>query len=123
MLCCAACRCLQHYKDQKEFGRACRREVQQYESSASQDYRLNFRLKKECKTDIDTLCKDACHPGKSSEVSEVSYSNVCVRERVIRGVLGPLPAAAWGSCAADSNRCRSSSAYGCEISGICPGKL
>lgn len=44
--------------------------MSQYESRASQDYKLNFRLKKECKNDIDALCKDACHPGKTSEVSD-----------------------------------------------------
>lgn len=60
-------RCLQQNKDQKDFGKACRKEVAEYESQASQDYRLNFRLQKECKKDIEALCKDSC-PGKSSEV-------------------------------------------------------
>lgn len=58
---------MQQNKDQKDFGKGCRKEVAEYESQASQDYRLNFRLQKECKKDIEALCKDSC-PGKSSEV-------------------------------------------------------
>jgi Golgi apparatus protein 1 len=34
--------------------------VQTYENEAATDYRLNYRLKKECREDIDNLCSDMC---------------------------------------------------------------
>eukprot|EP00775_Hariotina_reticulata_P012795 gene12795-12923_t len=53
-------RCLQDSKNQKEFGKACRKEVADYEHKSSQDYRLNFRLRNACTEDIKELCRDAC---------------------------------------------------------------
>eukprot|EP00879_Flechtneria_rotunda_P002629 GHRR01002831.1.p1 GENE.GHRR01002831.1~~GHRR01002831.1.p1 ORF type:complete len:772 (+),score=213.92 GHRR01002831.1:193-2316(+) len=58
-------RCLQEKKGQQDFGKPCRKEVLEYEQSSSQDYRLNFRLKKSCKQDIEKLCKDSCHPDQA----------------------------------------------------------
>lgn len=56
------CRCLQNSKLEKGFGKACLAEVQAFEQKSSQDYRFNFRLKKQCQKDIDRLCRDVCHP-------------------------------------------------------------
>jgi hypothetical protein len=58
-------RCLQHSKGAPEFGAACKKEVTLYENRASQDYQLNWRLRKQCKADIEALCKDACRPDDS----------------------------------------------------------
>jgi golgi apparatus protein 1 len=38
----------------------CKREVMADEVRTSQDYRLNFRLKKACEKDVSTLCADVC---------------------------------------------------------------
>eukprot|EP00798_Chlamydomonas_sp_ICE-L_P015210 gene15210-21287_t len=45
-------RCLQEKKYDKEFGRACLKEVQTFEKGQAQDYRLNYRLNKACKKTI-----------------------------------------------------------------------
>lgn len=34
--------------------------MQEYETDAASDYRLNFRLQKACAEDVESLCKDAC---------------------------------------------------------------
>jgi Golgi apparatus protein 1 len=60
-------RCLQDNKEEKDFGKACLQEVKRYENLAAKDYRLNHRLNKECKDDVDKLCKDICRP-KDGEV-------------------------------------------------------
>lgn len=54
-------RCLQNSKGEKDFGKACLTEVQAFEQKSAQDYRFNFRLGKQCKKDIERLCKDVCH--------------------------------------------------------------
>lgn len=38
----------------------CTSQVREYEMEASQDYRLNYRLTKACKSDIDLLCQTTC---------------------------------------------------------------
>lgn len=53
-------RCLQEKKRSKGFGEACRIEVIKYENTISKDYRLNFRLAKSCKQDIDAICSGIC---------------------------------------------------------------
>ncbi len=53
-------RCLQANKDGKDFGQACLKEVKAYEQLASQDYRLNHRLRTACTADVAALCKGAC---------------------------------------------------------------
>lgn len=55
-----AIRCLQEHKDDPDFGKECRSQVQEYEAQASSDYRLNYRLAKACKADIGDLCSDVC---------------------------------------------------------------
>ncbi|EFJ50973.1 hypothetical protein VOLCADRAFT_103617 [Volvox carteri f. nagariensis] len=55
-----AIRCLQDNKADPDFGVECRKQVQQYENEVSTDYRLNYRLKKECRDDIDSLCSSVC---------------------------------------------------------------
>jgi hypothetical protein len=35
-------------------------EVSRYEKSMSQDYRLNWRLRNDCRQDAEVLCPDAC---------------------------------------------------------------
>ena len=52
----ALCRCLQENKKESDFGSACKKEVEAYEQKASQDYRLNFRLRSACQGDIASLC-------------------------------------------------------------------
>lgn len=61
----------------------CKKEVAEYEQRASQDYKLNFRLKQECEKDIQVLCKDACHPGQNSEVRGPKVREVCLACRHI----------------------------------------
>jgi hypothetical protein len=51
---------LQDQKSHKDFSQGCRTEVQRYEQESARDYRLNYRLYKECKRDISKVCKDAC---------------------------------------------------------------
>lgn len=53
-------RCLQKQLDDKSMGGDCRKEVRKNVNRMSQDYRLNYRLHKACKPDIDTLCKYKC---------------------------------------------------------------
>jgi hypothetical protein len=56
----------QDKKTEKDFGKACRQEVKNYEVNAAKDYRLNFRLKKACEDDVELICKDTCsiHEGE-----------------------------------------------------------
>lgn len=51
---------LQDQKSHKDFSKGCRMEVQRYEQESARDYRLNYRLYKECKRDISQVCQDAC---------------------------------------------------------------
>lgn len=60
-VCCALHRCLQNSKTKKDFGKLCLAEIIAFEQKSSQDYRFNFRLKKQCKGDIERVCKDVCH--------------------------------------------------------------
>jgi len=53
-------RCLQDNKSQKDFSKECKEEVRSYENEAASDYRLNYRLAKSCKADIDALCASSC---------------------------------------------------------------
>ena len=53
-------RCLQDNKYQKDFGKQCQEEIRSYEQEASTDYRLNHRLSKACKQDIEALCSGVC---------------------------------------------------------------
>ncbi|GIL70396.1 hypothetical protein Vretimale_3583 [Volvox reticuliferus] len=55
-----AIRCLQDNKDDQDFGAECRRQVELYENEAATDYRLNYRLRKECRDDIELLCSSVC---------------------------------------------------------------
>lgn len=52
--------CLQENKYQKDFSKECKEEVRAYEMEAASDYRLNYRLSKSCKTEIDKLCSTVC---------------------------------------------------------------
>ena len=72
---CVACRCLQDNKYQKGFGKDCKEEVRQYEVGAASDYRLNYRLARACKADIDILCKDIC----KAEEGQVSKAEAGLR--------------------------------------------
>lgn len=54
-------RCLQDHKSEKDFSRSCKEEVREYENGAASDYRLNHRLSKACKADVDSLCASACN--------------------------------------------------------------
>jgi Golgi apparatus protein 1 len=51
---------LQDKKSDKEFGKACRAEVERFEQETAKDYRLNYRLYNACKGDIGATCKNAC---------------------------------------------------------------
>jgi Golgi apparatus protein 1 len=51
---------LQDRKSDKEFGKACRAEVERFEQESAKDYRLNYRLYNACKGDIGATCKQAC---------------------------------------------------------------
>ncbi len=51
----------QDHKDDADFGKECRSQVQEYEAQATSDYRLNYRLSKACKADIGDLCGDVCN--------------------------------------------------------------
>jgi len=53
--------CLSEKKNEKDFGKACKKEVQEYEHEVSQDYRFNPRLKKSCDKDIKELCPGLCN--------------------------------------------------------------
>ncbi|WIA10933.1 hypothetical protein OEZ85_011098 [Tetradesmus obliquus] len=53
-------RCLQDKKSDKNFGKACRSEVERFEQETAKDYRLNYRLYNACKGDIGATCKNAC---------------------------------------------------------------
>ncbi|GFR46876.1 hypothetical protein Agub_g8517 [Astrephomene gubernaculifera] len=55
-----AIRCLQDNKDESDFGKECRKQVEQYEQEAASDYRLNHRLNKACADDISLLCSSVC---------------------------------------------------------------
>jgi hypothetical protein len=65
------CRCLQDNKGESDFNSACKKELAAYEQKASQDYRLNFRLRTACQGDISTLCKDLNCMKDDSQVSQV----------------------------------------------------
>ncbi|GBF91163.1 2-C-methyl-D-erythritol 2,4-cyclodiphosphate synthase [Raphidocelis subcapitata] len=51
--------CLEN-KGRKDFGQPCLTEVTQYEQTASSDYRLNYRLRVNCKDDVAALCAASC---------------------------------------------------------------
>ena len=53
--------CLSENKNEKDFGKACKKEVEEYEHEVSQDYRFNPRLKKSCDRDIKELCPGMCN--------------------------------------------------------------
>lgn len=55
-------RCLQHAAEDHadDFGDRCRQAVEEHEARAASDYRLNYRLARACKQDIDRLCPNAC---------------------------------------------------------------
>ncbi|KAG1658887.1 hypothetical protein FOA52_000675 [Chlamydomonas sp. UWO 241] len=53
-------RCLQDAKYEKDFGKACRERVQEYEGEAAGDYRLNYRLAQACKSEVPRLCDGMC---------------------------------------------------------------
>lgn len=72
-LCVYCCRCLQENKGQKEFGKACLKEITSYEQKSSQDYRFNFRLASQCKADIKSLCSGICKP----EQGQVRHCGRC----------------------------------------------
>ncbi|KXZ55868.1 hypothetical protein GPECTOR_2g1419 [Gonium pectorale] len=61
-----AIRCLQDKKDDPDFGKECRKQVLAYEKEAASDYRLNYRLNKSCKEDINKLCENVCAVGDGS---------------------------------------------------------
>lgn len=54
------CSCLSEKKTFKDFGKACKKEVEEYEHEAAQDYRFNPRLKSSCEEDIRALCPRLC---------------------------------------------------------------
>jgi len=54
------CSCLSEKKNSKDFNKACKKEVEEYEHEVSQDYRFNPRLKKSCVDDIKELCPGLC---------------------------------------------------------------
>jgi hypothetical protein len=71
-------RCLQENKQKKDFGKACKAEVAAYEQRASQDYRLNHRLRTSCRADVGALCKGACDEDKDDQVWACFGVCVCV---------------------------------------------
>ncbi|GFH23194.1 uncharacterized protein HaLaN_20773, partial [Haematococcus lacustris] len=61
-----AIRCLQDNKNKKEFGKACKEELMAYEAEISKDYRLNYRLKKNCESDVKKICPNVCSTADGS---------------------------------------------------------
>lgn len=53
-------RCLQDHKGSSDFGKACKKEVTDFEHNMNRDYRLNFRLATSCEEDVYSLCPDVC---------------------------------------------------------------
>ncbi|CAI7785932.1 unnamed protein product [Closterium sp. NIES-54] len=53
-------KCLQDKVEDADMGKACREEVKKDETRAAEDYRLNFRLNKECFVDVERLCLHSC---------------------------------------------------------------
>ncbi|CAI7816275.1 unnamed protein product [Closterium sp. NIES-53] len=53
-------KCLQDKVEDADMGKACREEVKKDETRAAEDYRLNFRLNKECFVDVEHLCLHSC---------------------------------------------------------------
>ena len=49
-------------QEDKEMSTECRAEVKRDEIREAEDYRLDYRLNKECDMDIDILCGDVCSP-------------------------------------------------------------
>jgi hypothetical protein len=70
----------QDNKNEKDFGKACRQEVKNYEVNAAKDYRLNFRLKKACEDDVKAICKDTC------SIHEGEVGGCCSRLCTGRGI-------------------------------------
>jgi len=54
--------CLQEHDEDKEMSPECRIEVKRNEIREAEDYRLDYRLNKECDMEIDNLCADICSP-------------------------------------------------------------
>jgi hypothetical protein len=69
---------LQENKGQKDFGKACLKEVTIYEQKSSQDYRFNFRLASQCKADIKALCSGICKP-EQGQVRRCCGHRACAR--------------------------------------------
>ncbi|KAG2445817.1 hypothetical protein HXX76_000421 [Chlamydomonas incerta] len=55
-----AIRCLQDHKEDTDFGRECKKEIESFEHESATDYRLNYRLSKSCRDDIAALCASVC---------------------------------------------------------------
>lgn len=81
-------RCLQDKKNEKDFSKSCKEEVEAYEQETSKDYRLNFRLNKNCAKDIQTLCGSVCsesdgNVGAISSVRRRIHTDACVCEGLV----------------------------------------
>ena len=53
-------RCLQDNRKAKDFGQSCTDEIASYEQEINKDYRLNYRLKTSCQSDVQALCSSVC---------------------------------------------------------------
>eukprot|EP01025_Chloroclados_australasicus_P017425 TRINITY_DN188_c0_g2_i1.p1 TRINITY_DN188_c0_g2~~TRINITY_DN188_c0_g2_i1.p1 ORF type:complete len:924 (-),score=69.62 TRINITY_DN188_c0_g2_i1:353-2872(-) len=53
-------KCLGENMNHVEFSKECKKQLNQEIQMQSEDYRLNYRLKTNCKDDIDTLCTGKC---------------------------------------------------------------
>lgn len=89
---------LQLKKGDRNFGKACRAEVERYEQESAKDFRLNYRLYDACKADVGQICRDACQ----LQDGEICGGKVglCCLSACVWGVipLVQLPHTAWAVC-------------------------
>ncbi|GJP32519.1 hypothetical protein CLOM_g17147 [Closterium sp. NIES-68] len=63
-------KCLQDKVEDADMGKACRDEVKKDVQRAAEDYRLNFRLNRECFSDVQHLCMHSCDAALESGGTE-----------------------------------------------------
>ena len=78
-------RCLSENKGKKDFSRACKKEVVEFEEEESKDYRFNPRLRKYCAKDVPVLCSGVC-----TDADDVSSAGKETRGGVCRSHCPPV---------------------------------
>ncbi|CAI5467231.1 unnamed protein product [Closterium sp. Yama58-4] len=67
-------KCLQDKVDDADMGVLCKEEVTKDMKRAAEDYRLNFRLNKECFVDVERLCLHSCDAALESGGTETGVT-------------------------------------------------